>query len=416
MSALQETRIVELASERIAWAGKLMGDMGADVILVEAPGGDASRGYAPFADDQEGGESLYFWHYNTSKRSVVLDLEKTAAREAFLALVASADVLIESEAPGRLAVLGLDYDDLVKVKPDLIHVSVTPFGRESSRKDEPVTDLTIIAGGGPAWSCGYDDHSLPPIRGGGNQGYQTASHYAVMSALTAIFHHGVTGEGQFIDLSMHAAANITTEMASYMWLVEGATVIRQTGRHAMPMMTMPVQIQCQDGRYATTGMPPRTPAGFGALYDWLDELGLVPRLPEAIFLDNARHRESIGFADIGVDDEVTAAFSAARDALQLIAENSTADGFFEGAQKINITVGAILSPEEAFENDHFVARGYPVEVEHPERDAPVRYPGAPYKLPASPWRISRRAPALDEHAEEIFGPLGVDAATLAEAR
>ena len=416
MSALQGTRVVELGNESIAWAGKLMGDMGADVILVEAPGGENSRGYAPFADDDEEGESLYFWHYNTSKRSVVLDLEKAAAKEAFLALVASADVLIESEAPGRLAALGLDYADLVRVKPDLIHVSVTPFGRETSRRDEPATDLTLIAGGGPAWSCGYDDHSIPPIRGGGNQGYQTASHYAVMSALTALFHHGVTGEGQFIDVSMHAAANVTTEMASYMWLVEGETVLRQTGRHAMPMMTMPVQIQCKDGRYATTGMPPRTPAGFGSLYDWLDELGLVPQLPEAIFLDNARHRESIGFADIGVDDEVTAAFAAARDALQLIAENSTADGFFEGAQKINITVGAILSPEEAYENDHFVARGYQVEVDHPERDAPVRYPGAPYKLPASPWRISRRAPALGEHAAEVFGPLGIDAAALAEAR
>lgn len=415
MSALRGTRVIELASERIAWAGKLMGDMGADVILVEAPGGDPSRRYAPFADD-EGGESLYFWHYNTSKRSVVLDLEKAAAREAFLSLVASADVLIESEAPGRLAALGLDYADLVKAKPDLIFVSVTPFGRETSRKDEPATDLTIIAGGGPAWSCGYDDHSIPPIRGGGNQGYQTASHYAVMSALTALFHHGVTGEGQFIDVSMHAAANVTTEMASYMWLVEGETVLRQTGRHAMPMMTMPVQIQCKDGRYATTGMPPRTPAGFGSLYDWLDELGLVPQLPEAIFLDNARHRESIGFADIGVDDEVTAAFAAARDALQLIAENSTADGFFEGAQKINITVGAILSPEEAYENEHFVARGYQVEVDHPERDAPVRYPGAPYTLPASPWQISRRAPALGEHEEEVLGPLGLDASALAEVR
>lgn len=416
MSALQGTRVVELANESIGWAGKLMGDMGADVILVEAPGGEASRGYAPFAGDEEGGESLYFWHYNTSKRSVVLDLDKPAGKEAFLALIASADVLIESETPGRLAALGLDYDDLAKAKPDLIHVSVTPFGRETSRKDEPATDLTILAGGGPAWSCGYDDHSIPPIRGGGNQGYQTASHYAVMSALTAIFHHGVTGEGQFIDVSMHAAANITTEMASYFYLIEQQTVIRQTGRHAMPMMTMPVQVQCKDGRFATTGMPPRSPAGFGALYDWLVESGLEDQLPEAIFLEMARHRESIGFADIGVDDEVTAAFSAARDALQMLAENSTAEGFFEGAQKINITVGAILSPEEAYENVHFKARGYQVEVDHPERDAPVRYPGAPYKLPASPWRISRRAPALGEHADEVFGPLGIDAAKLAEAR
>jgi len=416
MSALRGTRIVELASERISWAGKLMGDMGADVILVEPPEGEPSRSYPPFADDRDEGESLYFWHYNTSKRSVALDLEHESGKQAFLALIESADLLIESEEPGRLAALGLDYEDLAKTRPDLIHVSMTPFGRATTRRDEPVTDLTLLAGGGPVWSCGYDDHSLPPIRGGGNQGYQTGCHYAVMSALTAIFHHGVTGEGQFVDVSMHAAANVTTEMSSYFYLIEQQTVIRQTGRHAMPMMTMPVQIECADGRYATTGMPPRTPKGFGDLFDWMERLGLTDQLPESIFLDNARHRESIGFADIGVDDEVTAIFSAARDALALIARNSTADAFFNGAQEIGITVGAILSPEEAYDDPHFVARGYPVEVEHPEREAPVRYPGAPYQLPASPWGISRRAPHLGEHGEEVLGPLGVDVAALSEAR
>lgn len=416
MSALRGTRVVELASEPIAWAGKLLGDMGADVVLVEPPAGAASRRHPPFADDdpEDADGSLYWWHYNSSKRSVVLDLDREAAREAFRALIRTADVLIESEAPGRLAALGLDYDDLVIEKPDLIHVSMTNFGRETSRRAEPATDLTILAGGGPVWSCGYDDHDLPPIRGGGNQGYQTGCHYAVMSALTAIFHHGVTGEGQFVDVSLHAAANVTTEMSSYFYLVQGLTVIRQTGRHAMPMMTMPVQIECKDGRYATTGMPPRSPAGFGQLYDWLERLGLVDELPEAIFLDQARHRESIGFADIGVDDEVTAIYSAAREALELICRNSTADEFFNGAQAINITVGAILSPEEAYENPHHVARGFPVEVEHPEREAPVRYPGAPYQLPASPWAIQRRAPRLGEHQAEILADLELPDAVRAE--
>jgi len=181
------------------------------------------------------------------------------------------------------------------------------------------------------------------------------------------------------------------------------------------MMTMPVQIACADGRYATTGMPPRTPKGFGDLYDWMGRLELTAELPESIFLDDARHRESISFADIGVDDEVTAAFAAARDALALIARSSTADAFFNGAQEIGITVGAILSPEEAFDDPHFVARGFPVEVDHPERDEPVRYPGAPYQLPASPWQISRRAPQLGEHGEEILRALGIDARAVAEA-
>ncbi|MAG29716.1 MAG: carnitine dehydratase [Deltaproteobacteria bacterium] len=417
MSALTGIRVVELANERCAYAGKLLGDMGADVVLVEAPGGEPSRTYPPFANDQPGPDSsLYWWHYNTSKRSVVMDLEREAGRDAYRKLLATADVLVESEAPGRLAELALDYDDRTASRPDLIHVSITPFGRENSRRDEPVTDLTILAGGGPVWSCGYDDHSIPPIRGGGNQGYHTACHYAVMSALTAILYRGVSGEGQFIDVSMHAAANVTTEMASYHWLVEQTTVMRQTGRHATTVATMPVQVACADGGFATMGMPPRTPKGFGDLYDWMEELGLTSRLPESVFLEKARHRESIGFADIGVDDEVTAAFSAAREATAIIAGTLSANDFFLGAQKIGITVGAIYSPEEAYEDPHFVDRGYQVEVEHPELGRRIRYPGAPYKLPASPWAISRRAPQLGEHDAEILDELRIDEATRAELR
>ena len=323
--------------------------------------------------------------------------------------MASADVLIESEAPGRLAALGLDYADLVRVKPDLIQVSVTPFGRETSRRDEPATDLTLIAGGGPAWSCGYDDHSIPPIRGGGNQGYQTASHYAVMSALTALFHHGVTGEGQFIDVSMHAAANVTTEMASYMWLVEGE---RCSGRLTpRAMMTMPVRSS------ARMGATPRRDATAHArrIRVALRLAGRArPRaqLPEAIFLDNARHRESIGFVDIGVDDEVTAAFAAARDALQLIAE---LDGrrVLRGRTR-STSPSARFSRRKGQENDYFVARGYQVGSTTPS-ETPRSAIRVRLQLPASPWRISRRATALGEHAAEVFGPLGIDAAP-AEAR
>ena len=184
--ALAGVRVVELASERIAFAGKLLADMGADVVLVEPPGGDPARLYPPFLDDVPGPErSLWWWHYHTSKRGVPLDLEQPEDRRRFRQLIAGADILLESEQRGRLAGLGLDYDDLKAVRPELIFVSMTPYGRAGS--DAPATDLTLLAGGGPAWSCGYDDHSLPPVRGGGGQGYHTACHFAVMSALTALF-------------------------------------------------------------------------------------------------------------------------------------------------------------------------------------------------------------------------------------
>ena len=256
MSVLEGIRIVELAHERVSWAGKLLGDMGADVILVEPEKGTASRDYPPFLDGQPGeNRSLYFWHYNTSKRSVLLNLEQNS-RE-FKKLIETADILIEGEPTNRLADLKLDYPELSKLNQKLIHIAITPYGRENPLSNAPATDLTIMAAGGPPWSCGYDDHGLPPVRGWGNQSYHTACHFATMSALTALLYRGRTGKGQFIDISMTAALNVTTEAASYSWLVNKSTVQRQTGRHAAVNPTGETQIQCADGKWANTGVPPR---------------------------------------------------------------------------------------------------------------------------------------------------------------
>ena len=126
--ALTGLRVVELCDERGAFAGKLLADMGAEVIKVEPPAGDATRRYGPFLDDDAGIErSLYFWHYNTSKLGVTLDLDQEAGRGLFRRLVAGAGMLIESERPGRLADRALDYPDLRPLNPALIMVSITPL-------------------------------------------------------------------------------------------------------------------------------------------------------------------------------------------------------------------------------------------------------------------------------------------------
>lgn len=408
MTALQGLRVLELASERIAFAGKLLADMGADVILIEPPGGDPARRYPPFLDDEPGDDrSLYWWHYNASKRGVVLDLDREEDRGRFRALVESADLLLESEPTTRLDALGLDYADLSALRPDLIHIAVTPFGRHDPDSDLPTTDLTIMAGGGPTWSCGYDDHSLPPVRGSGNQGYQTACHFAVMSALTAILYRITSGAGQFIDVSMHAANNVTTEAATYAWLVAGQTVQRQTGRHAAVNPTGETQTLCADGRYANTGVPPRFPKEFASLHAWLQELGLEAQFPEAVFLEMGGNWEGqFDLSLIGKDDTVTAIFSAGREALQLIASSVSAYDFFVGCQRAGLAVGVVYAPEEAYEDEHFKARGFQVEVAHDDLGRTFRYPGAPYLLPASPWQIYRRAPRLGEHNEEVFAELG----------
>lgn len=405
MSALAGFRVVELAREPIALAGKLLGDMGADVILIEPPGGDPARQIPPFFEDRAGPDrSLWWWHHHTSKRGVCLDLDSDDGRKRFLALIAEADILLESEPPARLAALGLDHDELLRLRPELIHVSITPFGRESANAAAPMTDLTLMAGAGPVWSCGYDDHSLPPIRGSDGQGYYTACHYAVMAALTALIHRTATGEGQFIDVSMHQASNVSTEGGSYNWLVTKDTVQRKTGRHASSFPTSDSQVRCRDGIWLCSGVPPRTPQEFARLLDWVRELGLEDSFPEAVFLEMGAQPETCpSIADIGITDEATAIFSAGRDALVLIAESMDAYDFFLGSQRRNIPSGVIYAPEEAYEDPHFRARGAQVEVEHPELGRSFRYPGAPYALNGSPWQISRRAPRLGEHDGELFG-------------
>ncbi len=409
MTALAGLRVVELAREPIAWAGKLLADMGADVILVEPPGGDPSRRYPPFLDDQPGPDrSLYWWHYHTSKRGVVIDLDDEAGRVRFRALIATADVLVEAEPRHRLATLGLDYDDLTAIKPDLVHVAVTPYGRNDPKSDLPYTDLTLMAASGPPWSCGYDDHSLPPVRGA-LQGYHTASHFAAMSAMTALLHRGVAGVGQFIDVSITAASNVSTEAASYSWLVADRTVQRQTGRHASVSPSGETQQRCADGRYANTGVPPRKPAEFAALHAWLKELGLDAELPEAVFLEmGAGWQGPFDLAKLGSDDEITAIFGAGREALKLIAARTSAQDFFVGCQRAGLAVGVVNAPEEAFEDPHFKARGFQVSVCHEDLNRTVVYPGAPYAFTASPWAITRRAPKFGEHDAEVFADVDAD--------
>ena len=410
MSALNGVRVIELANETNAFAGKLLGDMGADVILIEPVNGEPSRAYPPFVDDQPGdNHSLYFMHYNTSKRSVVLDLDTQAGQDAFKQLIYSSDILLESEPVNRLSDLGLDYKDLVKLQPKLIHAALTPYGRDQALSDLPVTDLTLMASSGPPWSCGYDEHSLPPVRGWGQQAYHTGCHYAFMSILTALLYRNVSGRGQFIDISISAALNVTTEASSYSWLVSGTTVQRQTGRHAATKPTAESQVKCADGRYVNTGVPPRFPEEFGRLLTWLTETGLAEDFPEAVFLDmGANWQGPFDLSLIGEDETITAIFMAGRDALMKIAHSSSAYDFFIGCQNSGLSVGIVYAPEEAFEDEHFQARGFPVEVQHDDLDRTITYPGAPYQLPVSPWSISRRAPHLGEHTTEILAGLATE--------
>jgi benzylsuccinate CoA-transferase BbsE subunit len=357
--------------------------------------------YEPFYRDEPHPErSLWFWYYNTSKRGVTLDLGVPGDQERLAQLVTSADLFIESEAPGRLPALGLDYENLRARNPRLVMLSITPYGQRGG--DVAATDLTLMADGGPVWNCGYDDHSLPPVRGGSDQAQHLAACFAVTAAMTALLHRQVSGEGQYIDVNVYAAINVSTEGASYQWLVAKETVQRQAGRHASAHHTMPTQFLCKDGRYVATGTPPRLRRQFRQMITWLEELNLAEQFPMLEVLKDAAVGEPITLFQ--QDDPVAQMkMQAGRDAFALICQNLTAYEVFIQGQEYGNTPAIIYSPEEALEDRHILARGFPMQVEHPELGAAFAYTGAPWKFGATPWSVRRRAPLIGEDNAAVFG-------------
>ncbi|MYI82070.1 MAG: CoA transferase, partial [Chloroflexi bacterium] len=159
---LADLRVVELAGEQGQWCGRLLADLGADVVKIEPPGGAPERRFGPYYQDEPHPDrSLSFWHYNSGKRAITLDIESAEGATVLRRLVAGADVFLETQPPGRLAALGLGPDELRGAEPRLIYCSLTPFGQDGPWRDFQTTDLVQLAAGGQMAQCGYDEEDDP---------------------------------------------------------------------------------------------------------------------------------------------------------------------------------------------------------------------------------------------------------------
>ena len=263
-------RVLEFPDPKSALCGRLLADLGADVVLVEPPGGHDSRGIPPFAGDSA--ESLFFWFFNANKRSITLDLDDAADRERFLDLASRADVLLDPFAPGRLAKLGLDDKTLLERNRDLILISVTGFGQTGPYRDYATSDIVGWALGGLMGLTGDPDRE--PLTAPGMQAYQTTALWALMAILAAVYKRRRTGLGSRIDISVQEAIYDMSEAAHTFYLANGDVVKRNSGQHplACPFMAY----NAADG-YAFVGLSTRQQ--WASLADWMrsDEM-----LPDAI--------------------------------------------------------------------------------------------------------------------------------------
>ena len=401
-------RVLELTSEHAQFCGKLMADLGADVIKVEPPGGQETRNVGPFLEDEAHPErSLYFWHYNTSKRGVTLDLNSPNGQDIFRKLSATAGLVLESFPTGYLSDLGLGYETLAKDNPGLIMCSVTPFGQDGPWRDYQTSDLLHLAAGGQMASSGYDVEDIPdapPIAPGGGNAWHIVSHYSYIAIMGALYHRDFTGEGQYIDVSVHEACSLTTEGAIAIYLSTGEVVRRHTGRHASADMSPGIQHATNDGGYINTTRSGSnlTPARIKVLGEWMDGYGLAQDLLDDKYQDPAVVEVSgQHFADV----------------LKNFFANMPLVEAYEGGQELNFPWGAIRTMEEIMGDPHLQDRDFFVPVEHPELGREFIYPGPAAIYNASPWSISRRAPLIGEHNQEIFGgELGLPQADLEELK
>ncbi len=403
--------VLELADETGHFCGKLLGDLGADVVKIEPPNGERCRHTGPFVEDiPHPDRSLSFWYYNTSKRGITLDLNTADGRGLFRRMAAGADVILETFRPGFLESVGLGFETLREQNRGLILCSLTPFGQTGPWRDYLSSDLLHLAAGGQMASCGYDEADVPnapPIAPGGGNAWHMGCHFAYMAIMAALVHRTVSGQGQSIDVSIHEACALTTESAVANFVFRGETLRRQTGRHHAAGPTPRTQFRAKDGMYVTAlisgGLTVRNVRNLAAL---MDGYGMAGDLKDAKYDDpaviaaNASH----------IIDGLLAGFIG----------SLPAEEIYHAAQNRGFTWGSVRPVEALLDDAHLRDRGFWKQVEHPELGRSVLYPGEAAIYNGSPWGISRRAPLVGEHNVEVYcGELGLsrmELSVLAENR
>ncbi|MEX2236848.1 MAG: CoA transferase [Dehalococcoidia bacterium] len=412
-AAYDDIRILDLTTELGHYAGKVLADLGADVIRVEPPGGCDTRSMGPYWHNTPDPEkSLTFLYFNTNKRSVSLDLESAAGQEALKALVATAHVVIESFPVGYLASLGLGYEQLATVKPDLIFTSITGFGQWGPHAHFKAPDIVGVAMSGVMTLAGFPD--APPYRPVDHHGYFNAGVQAALATLMAIHHWDETGEGQSIDVSMQEALSLDQETAMQFYDMQKVVRARVGERKILPGVGT---YEASDGYiYSMVGVP-----GFGApwseLARWMSEDPESEEVPPELleFLAKLNLREMTSAAqDLQKMAEMAKKFEITDRLLVAFYKRYPKQFLYEEGQRRRLLIGPVNTPEDVVNSKQLKAREWFQEVTH--GGEALLYPGAPYRLAESPWAIRRRPPMLGEHNAEILGgELGLSEAQINEA-
>ncbi len=394
---LSAYRVLDLTNESGLLCGQLLADLGADVIQVEPPGGSSARRVGPWWKDEPGPErSLFWWAYARNKRSLALDISSEEGRARLRGLAEGADFFIESEAPGRLASLGLGYDDLAAINPSLVYVSITPFGQQGPKAGWAATDLTIMASSGCAYLSG--DADRPPVRCRVPQAHAHAGADAAVGALIAHLERRRTGCGQHVDVSAQQSATLGTMFRSLDVPLEQTPAVRRAGGVQVGRAFLKSRYPLADGWVILgPGFLPSTGHFMKRLLTWALEEGLGSQA----LIDE----EWSSFALRLVRDEVEPDAYDPVDATltELFAGKTTAEVMVAAVDR-RLLIAPLLQMDEVVDSPQLAARDFCVTLEGDPGSAmtgAVRHPGAWARFSATPLSLGRPAPRLDAQAAAI---------------
>lgn len=400
---LSKCRALDLTDETGFLAGKILAELGVDVIKVERPGGDPSRSQGPFWHDIPDPEkSLPWFAYNTNKRGVTLDLEKAEGQELLRRLAQAADFLLESFAPGTLDRLGLGYEALRELNPRLILVSITPFGQSGPYRDFHASDLTVMGLSGLLYLTG--DADRPPLTISLPQSHLLAGADAAVGALTAFHHRKRTGRGQHVDVSLQQSSAWFLANTVPYWELEGTNLTRVGALRSMnARQTRQRQVwPCKDGYvffFLLGGAAGAKP--FRKLVAWMEDEGAG----DAYLKGLEWEKVDMGTVTQEVLDRVAGPVGA-------FFRTRTRAEIMDAALARGISLCPLSSMEAVLRDEHLAERDFWAALPHPELGCELPYPRQFAEMSELAPVTRTRAPLIGEHNDEVYREAGLTGADL----
>ncbi len=380
--ALEGVKVLEFCNKVAgAYCTKLMADLGAEVIKIESPvSGDDTRKKGPFPGDVPHPEkSGHFIYLNSNKFGITLDPGNTTGRNIFKKLVKDVDILVEDTAPGKIEELGLDYKELKKINPSLIMTSITPYGLSGPYKDYKARHLNTIHASGQGYILPLpaEDANRPPVWIGGNKGGFDAGANAVIAILAAYYWRGISGKGQFIEISRHEGLISMQRVESTTFPNDNVNVSRQATKRRQYVGGI---IPCKKG-YITILAPLE--------HQWQSLAKLLgnPDWTQEEFCSDQIKRQNNA--------------EQINDLIQDWMKDKTKEEVVKMGQALSIPVSPVNTAEDIVTSKQFEARGFFTEMDHPELGK-IKFPTSPSRFSKTPWQLERLAPKLGEHNEKIF--------------